>query len=98
METVQAVWDCGKFKYVQYKGLEKEVKTKIQKSKRKLEKELARGEDKNNRKFGSYIKSKTKSKTGFGPLKNENGEVVSENKVMATILNNFFSTVKPIRT
>jgi hypothetical protein len=55
-----------------------------------LEKELARGEDKNNRKFASYIKSKTKSKTGIGPLKNENGEVVSENKEMATILNNFF--------
>jgi hypothetical protein len=50
-----------------YKLLEREVKSKIQKSKRKMEKQLAKGDDKNNRKFASYIKSKTKSKTGMAP-------------------------------
>jgi hypothetical protein len=52
----------------EYKALEKETANKIINAKRKMEKDLARGEDKNNRKFAKYIKSKTKSKTSVGPL------------------------------
>jgi hypothetical protein len=52
----------------QYKQLEKETSKKIRNAKRKMEKDLAYSEDKNNRKFARYIKSKTKSKTAIGPL------------------------------
>jgi hypothetical protein len=76
-----------------YKQLEKEVKSKIQKSKRRMEKELSRNDDKNNKKFAMYIKSKTKSKTTIGPLKNDRGQVTYDNKEMASILNNFFASV-----
>jgi hypothetical protein len=76
-----------------YKKVEKEVKVKIKKAKRKLERELARGEDKNNRKFATYIKSKTKAKTTIGPLKDNNGKITHDNQEMANILNSFFATV-----
>jgi hypothetical protein len=76
-----------------YKQLEKEVKSKIQKSKRRMEKELSRNDDKNNKKFAMYIKSKTKSKRTIGPLKNDRGQVTYDNKEMASILNNFFASV-----
>jgi hypothetical protein len=73
--------------------LEKEVKNRIQKAKRRLERELAYGDDRNNRKFAAYIKSKTKARTTIGPLRNENGKITYDNKEMAEILNSFFASV-----
>ena len=52
----------------EYKKIEKEVANKIRNAKRKLEKDLVAGEDKNNRKFTKYVKSKTKSRTSVGPI------------------------------
>jgi Endonuclease-reverse transcriptase len=52
-----------------YRALEKETKKSIQRAKRRLEKDLTKGEDRNGKKFTSYIKSKTKSKTEIGPLR-----------------------------
>jgi len=54
---------------------------------------LARGEDKNNRKFAKYIKSKTKSKTSVGPLYNKDRELITGDKEIADELNSFFSSV-----
>ena len=50
------------------RALEKETAKKIRNAKRKMERDLAIGESKNNRRFAKYIKSKTKSKTNVGPL------------------------------
>jgi hypothetical protein len=68
-----------------YEKLERDVKTKIQKAKRKVEKDLVKRPDDRGKNFSKYIKSKTKSKTGIGPLKNEAGLVTSDNKEMAEI-------------
>jgi hypothetical protein len=76
-----------------YEKLEKEVKNKIKKAKRKLERDLARDEDRNGKKFTAYIKSKTKTKTGIGPLKKDGGGVTADNKEMADILNKFMAGV-----
>ncbi len=53
---------------IEYRALEKETAKKIRNAKRKMERDLASGESKNNRRFAKYIKSKTKSKTNVGPL------------------------------
>jgi hypothetical protein len=58
-----------------------------------MEKDLARGEDKNNRKFAKYIKSKTKSKTSVGLLYNKDRELITGYKEIADELNSFFSSV-----
>ena len=76
-----------------YEQLERDVKTKIRKAKRNMEKELSKSTDKNGNKFRNYIKSKTKVKTSLGPLKNAEGTLTAEDKEMASILKNFFSGV-----
>jgi hypothetical protein len=76
-----------------YKRLEKEVANKIRNAKRKIERELAFGNDKNGKKFSSYVKSKTKSRTGIGPLRAEDGTITADGGKMANTLNEYFSSV-----
>jgi len=45
------------------------------------------------RQFSSYVKSRTKSKTGIGPLRNDNGDLVTNENEMANILNSCFARV-----
>ena len=79
---------------VRYKMVEKEVANKIRNAKRNLEKKLANAKGGNSTKiFAGYIKSKTKAKTGVGPLKNRDGAVLTGNLEMSRELNNFFSSV-----
>jgi hypothetical protein len=66
---------------------------KVRNAKMKMERDLARGEDKNNRRFAKYIKSKTKSKTTVGPLINQDKELITGEREMATEFNKFFSSV-----
>jgi hypothetical protein len=51
------------------------------------------GEDRNGKKFTNYIKSKTKARTGIGPLKKADGTLTTDGREMADILNGFFSSV-----
>jgi hypothetical protein len=76
-----------------YKKIEKEVKVQIKRAKWEMERELSRGDDKNNKKFASYIKSKTKATTTIGPLKDNTGKITHDDQEMANILNGFFATV-----
>jgi hypothetical protein len=78
-----------------YKKVEKEVANKIKNAKRKLEKDMAFGEDKKRKKFSNYVKEKTK--TAIGPLKTDTGETTAKSKTMANILNKFFASVFTIK-
>jgi Reverse transcriptase (RNA-dependent DNA polymerase) len=77
----------------QYYSIEKELKTKIRKAKRRQERELTMKDDRNGKKFTNYIKSKTKVKTGIGPLKNGDGIPTANVSEMAEILNKAFTSV-----
>lgn len=77
----------------EYQRVEKAVKTKIRNAKRKIERDLVRNPGKNNNKFTRYIKSKTKSRSAIGPLVDENGRTLVENKEMAEALNRYFKSV-----
>jgi hypothetical protein len=77
----------------EYKKLEKLVANKIRNAKRKLERDLAFGDDKSGKKFSMYVKSKTKARTGIGPLKMADGKVTADNKQMADSLNSYFTSV-----
>jgi hypothetical protein len=76
-----------------YEAVERDLKKKIRKAKRKKERELANCEDRNGKKFTNYVKSKTKVRTGIGPLKKPDGSMTSDGREMADILNSFFSSV-----
>ena len=76
-----------------FRNLVDEVKKKIRNAKRGMEKKLANSKDGNSRKFANYIKSKTKTRTSLGPLKDENGNLITEGREMADKFNKFFSDV-----
>jgi hypothetical protein len=78
---------------VAYEEVEKELNKKIKKAKRKRERELVNGRARNGRKFTDYIKSKTKVKSGIGPLKKPDGKMTADGREMADILNDFFASV-----
>ena len=91
------LWKRAKLGYQveEYRAEEKKVKRLIKNAKRVLQKRQADGAGKDGvqkRKFYSYIKQRTKSRPTIGPLK-EGGQVVSESKDMASVLNNYFLSV-----
>ena len=74
-----------------FKAAEKQAKKAVRSAKRSLEKKLSRNW--NRKPFDSYVRNKTKARTGIGPLKKICGTVVSDNKEMAKLLNNTFYSV-----
>lgn len=73
-----------------YKKTENEAKKIVRNAKKRYEKKIAFGNNK--KKFDSYVKNKTKNRHGIGPLKHNN-ITVTDDAEMATLLNNFFSSV-----
>ena len=77
----------------EYKRLEKQVQQDVRRAKRKLEIKLSRKEKGNNKAFNSYLKNRLSSRPTIGPIKNEKGEVVTDDRGMASILNSYFGKV-----
>ena len=76
-----------------YNKLEREVFVKIRSAKMGMEKKLAKEGENNTKTFANYIKSKTKAQTGIGPLKEQNGTLITDDKAMSENLNKFFASV-----
>jgi hypothetical protein len=92
------LWKSAKegAKLDEYKAAEKKVRNLIRNAKRNFEKKIARGsgsEQNSKRKFHAYVRQRTKTKPGIGPLKDNTGRVVQEDAEMANLLNKFFSSV-----
>ena len=79
--------------YLAYKDFEKQVKKSVKQAKRKYERNLAKQAKKNPKEFYAYLKTKTSNKESVGPLKPDGGDVVTDDAVMAGMLNEFFSSV-----
>ena len=77
----------------EYKAVEKNVKKLIRQAKRNHEKKVANENGGNNKPFYAYVKGKTKSKVSIGPLKNGDNQTVADSAGMATLLNDYFSSV-----
>ena len=69
---------------------QKECKKAVRGAKRRFEQLIATNGNK--RPFNSYITSRTKNRTGVGPLKVDN-KIISDYKQMATVLNKSFCSV-----
>jgi hypothetical protein len=77
----------------QYKETEKKVRDLIRKAKRNLERKLATENNGNNKPFYAYLKAKTKNRSPVGPMKDDQGNVVSDKMIMAEMLNSYFGSV-----
>ena len=73
-----------------YKRSESELKKAVQSSKRSFERKIANSGNK--RPFNQYVKSKSKARSGIGPLRVQ-GELITDNKSMASALNGYFVSV-----
>ena len=69
------------------------VVKEIRKAKNTFEKKLVNSIKRNPKSFYSYVRSRCKTKDKVGPLKDENGKLVLDDKDRAQLLNTFFSSV-----
>ena len=76
-----------------YNKCEKEVKYQTKVSKKKFEKNLAKSKNKSDKKFNSYVKSRTKTKSQIGPLKDNHNNITGNDQEMCEILNDYFVSV-----
>ena len=79
--------------YLLYVTTKRRCEREIRQSKRNLEINIAKQAKTNPKKFFQYIRSKKTVKEKIGPIKDTDDMLVSDNKIMATILNNFFHSV-----
>ena len=75
----------------EYKQVEKKVQKKIRNAKKRFEQRLA-ADNTTDKKFFSYIRAKTKSRSDVGPLKSD-GKSVTGSKEIADVLNKYFGSV-----
>ncbi|MES9884550.1 MAG: reverse transcriptase family protein [Sedimenticola sp.] len=76
-----------------YEEAKRKVNSETTKAKVEYEKQLATNIKTDERNFWKYVKSKTKTKDTIGNLENENGEIETDCKKRAEILNVFFTSV-----
>jgi Reverse transcriptase (RNA-dependent DNA polymerase)/Endonuclease-reverse transcriptase len=80
----------------EYREAEKAVRNMIRSSKRRFERNIAKGcgsEKASKKRFFAYIRRKTKSRPCVGPLRDSQGRTVHQDSEMAALLNRFFSSV-----
>ena len=79
--------------YTKYKDALQETTNVIRQSKRNFERKLAANIKQDNKSFFAYIRSKQKVRDVVGPLKDNDGLVITKGKEMADALNIYLSSV-----
>ena len=78
---------------VEFKKARNKATTELRRAKRKFEEKLAEGIKKDSKSFYRYVKSKVGTKEKIGPLKDDNGDVLTDVGSMGELLNRFFASV-----
>ena len=76
--------------YLAYKNVQRTANSIVRKAKKTFERKLASDRKKNPKAFYSYISNRCKVQPKVGPLKDENGQVQTDDSQQAQILNNQF--------
>lgn len=79
--------------FADYKKARNSAITSLRKARKKFEQKLAVNAKRDPKSFYRYVRSKTKTKDIIGPLKDGNGDIVTDDSQMAHILNKFFASV-----
>lgn len=79
--------------YLEYCKARNKAKRDCRKAKKRLEKEVAKDSKRNPKKFWSYTKDKTKTKSGVADLKKPDGSKTTTDQEKADLLNSFFESV-----
>ena len=65
----------------------------IRKAKREFETKLAENIKEDSKSFYAYVRSKSRARVKFGPVKDTVGNLVSDDREMANVFNDYFSSV-----
>ena len=76
-----------------YKALEAKTKKTIRNKKNALERKIAKTAKENPKAFFSYLNSQKKTRTKIGPLKDEDGDIVTDTWKQAEIFNSHYASV-----
>ena len=77
----------------EYRHKVNETKKKIRNKKNALERKVVQSRKTNPKSFYAYVNSAKKTRGKIGPLKNNNGDLITAPREQAEILNNFYSSV-----
>jgi len=76
-----------------YKKSRNQVTASIRKARKQFELQIVEKIKEDPKAFYSYVRNRSKTKVKIGPLKDVDGNIVSDNKGMSAILSEYFSTV-----
>jgi len=79
--------------FVEYKKARNPAIASLRKARRKFEKKLASNIKNDSKTFYRYVRIKSRTKDIITPLKDDRGNIVTDDGHMADILNNFFFLV-----
>ena len=91
-KRVYVLWKKGQATWGDYKEVPKVCREEVRKAKAQLELRLATAVKENKKSFYKYIISKRRTKENFHPLLDAVGNVTTEDKDNAEVLNAFFTS------
>ena len=77
----------------QYKKAQRDTSKEVRRAKRLYENKIANNIKTDQKLYYRYARSKMDVKDGIGPLTDEDGNVIIDNKDMAQVLDQYFTTV-----
>uniref|UniRef100_A0A8C3LJD3 Reverse transcriptase domain-containing protein n=1 Tax=Chrysolophus pictus TaxID=9089 RepID=A0A8C3LJD3_CHRPC len=92
-KRIYLLWKKGRATQKEYREVVKMCREKIRKAKAQLELNLAAGIKRNKKPFYKYINGKRRTKENLHSLLDEAGNVISEDKEKAEVLNAVFTSV-----
>ncbi|GAB0179271.1 UDP-glucose:glycoprotein glucosyltransferase 2 [Grus japonensis] len=86
-------WKQGQVAWEEYRETVRAARDQVRKAKALIELNLARDVKDNKKSFYRYVSEKRRTRENVGPLRNETGDLVTQDMEKAEVLNNFFASV-----
>ncbi|GAB0180622.1 mitochondrial enolase superfamily member 1 [Grus japonensis] len=86
-------WKQGQVTWEEYRETVRAARDQVRKAKALIEISLARDVKDNKKSFYRYVSGKRRTRENVGPLRNETGDLVTQDMEKAEVLNDFFASV-----
>ncbi|GAB0188852.1 mitochondrial enolase superfamily member 1 [Grus japonensis] len=86
-------WKQGQVAWEEYRQTVRAAREQVSKAKGLIEISLARDVKDNKKSFYRYVSDKRRMRENVGPLRNETGDLVTQDMEKAEVLNDFFASV-----